>query len=383
MEIFEDIYDRFEESKLSCDEAASLLGCSVRHFLRLRGAYDEEGLRGLADGRVGKASPRRAGRAEVKRVIRLYQTKYKGFSVRHFHEFATREHGVKRGYDWTRGVLAEAGLVTPRKRGGAHRLRRPRRPMAGMMIHQDASKHIWFGEDYCDLVVTLDDATSEITSAFFCEEEGTASSMKGVLETIAKHGLFCSLYTDRGSHYWFTPEAGGKVDKERLTQVGRALKQLGIEHIAAYSPEARGRSERMFGTLQNRLVKELARKGITTMSDANRYLQDIYLPRHNQRFMVTPESGESAYVPTVGLDIPNILCIQEQRVVGHDNTVHYQGRILQIPPSPHRHHFVKAQVRVHHYPDGAMAVFHGPRAIGKYNQNGQPQPTGKEIKTAA
>jgi hypothetical protein len=239
-----------------------------------------------------------------------------------------------------------------------------------MMIHQDASKHRWFGEDYCDLVVTLDDATSEISSAFFCDEEGTNSSFRGIHETIAKHGLFCSFYTDRGSHYFFTPEVGGKVDKSRPTQVGRALKQLGILHIAAYSPEARGRSERMFGTLQDRLVSELKLAGITTMEAANRYLQEQYLKRHNERFMVKPELEKSAFVPVAGFDIANILCMQEERAVGSDNTVSYQGKKLQIPPSPHRHHFVKIQVRVHHYPDNTLAVFHGPREIGRYNQDG-------------
>ena len=236
-----------------------------------------------------------------------------------------------------------------------------------MMIHQDASKHIWFGDDYCDLVVTMDDATSEITSAFFCAEEGTNSSFRGILETIAKHGLFCSLYTDRGSHYFYTPEVGGKVDKSRPTQVNRALKQIGIDHIAAYSPEARGRSERAFGTLQDRLVNELKLAGITDMGAANRYLRETYLPRHNKQFTVKPESETSAFSPVAGFDVANILCIQEERVVGNDNTVHYQGMKLQIPPGPLRHHYVKAQVRVHHYPDGAMAIFHGPRKIGHYN----------------
>jgi hypothetical protein len=356
MEIFEDIVKSFRKSHLSSEEAASLLGCSERTFRRLRVRYEAEGLEGIADKRVGKISPRRAKKIEI----------------------AVREHGVTRGYTWTRKSLSAAGLVTPSKRGGAHRLRRPRRPMAGMMLHQDASKHVWFGEDYCDLVVTLDDATSEITSAFFCAEEGTMSSFRGIHETIDKYGLFCSLYTDRGSHYFTTMEAGGKVDKSRPTQVNRALKQLGIEHIAAYSPEARGRSERMFGTLQDRLVNELKLHKITTMEAANAYLQR-YIPRHNARFMVTPESEKSAYLPVAGFDIANMLCIQEERVVAGDNTVSYQGKKLQIPQSPHRHHFVKTQVRVHHYPDDSLAIFHGPRKIGRYNADGGLQKEEKKI----
>lgn len=370
MERFEDIYDDYQKHKLSSEEAAMILGCSNRHFLRLRARYDEDGVAGLRDGRVGRVSKRRAADAEVGRVTKLYRERYDGFNVRHFHEFAKREHGLERGYTWTRTVLAKAGLVAPSKRGGPHRLRRPRRPMRGMMIHQDASKHLWFGEEYCDLVVTLDDATSEITSAFFCEEEGTNSSFRGIHETISQHGLFCSFYTDRGSHYFYTPEAGGKIDKSRPTEVGRALKQLSIEHIAAYSPEARGRSERMFGTLQDRLVSELKLAGITTMEAANHYLREVYLKRHNERFMVKPELEASAFLPIAGFDIGNILCIQEERVVASDNTVQYGGKKLQIPPSSYRHHFVKTQVRVHHYPDNTLAVFHGPREIGRYNQNG-------------
>jgi hypothetical protein len=250
--------------------------------------------------------------------------------------------------------------------------------MTGMMIHQDASKHIWFGEDYCDLVVTMDDADSQITSAFFCVEEGTQSSFRGITETIETHGRFCSFYTDRGSHYFFTPEVGGKVDKHRLTQVGRALATLGIQHIAAYSPEARGRSERMFGTLQGRLPQELALAGIVTMEAANTYLREVYLPRHNAQFTVKPECEQSAFTPIAGFDIKNVLCLQEERTVMRDNSVHYQTLRLQIPPSPHRHHFVKTTVRVHEYHDGSMALFHGPKEIGRYTSSGQIITPGKE-----
>jgi hypothetical protein len=324
----------------------------------------------MKDRRVGRVSKRRAADAEIAKVTKLYRERYDGFNVRHFHEFAKREHGLKRGYTWTRTVLVRAGLVLPLKQGGAHRLKRPRKPMRGMMLHQDASKHIWFGADYCDLVVTMDDATSEITSAFFCAEEGTMSSFRGIHETIARHGLFCSLYTDRGSHYFYTPEVGGKVDKSHPTQVNRALKTLGIDHIAAYSPEARGRSERMFGTLQDRLVNELKLAGITEMEAANHYLRSNYLPRHNERFMVKSESDKSAFLPVAGYDVANILCIQEERVVAGDNTVSYQGKKLQLPKSELRHHYVKCQVRVHHYPDDSLAIFHGPREIGHYNHDG-------------
>jgi len=369
MERFSEIYDDFEQDRLSCIEAARILGCSERHFHRLRSRFAEEGLEGLRDRRVGRVSPRRAP-DEEEEVSRLYRDRYKGFSVRHFYEYARRYHRLQWSYNWTRIALTRTGTITPQKRGGPHRLRRPRRAMRGMMMHQDGSKHCWFGDELCDLVVTLDDATSEITSAFFCAEEGTNSSFKGLVETIAAHGLFCSLYTDRGSHYFLTSEVGGKVAKEQLTQVGRALRQLGITHIPAYSPEARGRSERMFGTLQNRLVNELRLEGITDMAAANRYLREDYLERHNAQFTVKPEVEASAFTPVAGFNVADVLSVQEERVVAADNTVRYKSLRLQIPPSELRHHYVKAHVRVHHYPDDTLAIFYGPRQIGRYHADG-------------
>lgn len=380
---FEEIYGRHRRKELSCAEAADILGCSERHFLRLRRRYEDAGLGSLRDGRVGRESSHRAADEEVEMITKLYTEKYRDMSVSHFHDWGVRKHGFTRSYNWTRKTLNEAGLTTPTKRGGPHRLRRPRRPMRGMMIHQDGSRHEWVPGQWWDLIVTLDDATSEILSGFFVEEEGTDSSFRGIADVIENHGLFCSFYTDRGSHYFFTPEAGGKVDRAALTQVGRALKQLNIRHIPAYSPQARGRSERVFGTIQARLPIELALEGITDMDAASRYLREVYIPAHNAKFAVKPESEQSAFLPTVGMDIENILCIQEDRTVQSDNTVRYEGLVLQIPPSEHRHHFVRAKVQVNKYPDGALAVFYGPLCIGEYEPDGKLKKEEKEEKIAA
>jgi hypothetical protein len=223
-----------------------------------------------------------------------------------------------------------------------------------------------------DLVAAMDDATSEIYSAILVEEESMGSSFLGLAETVAAKGLFCSLYTDRGSHYFFTPEAGGKVAKGVLTQVGRALAQLGIEHIPAYSPEARGRSERAFRTLQDRLPKELALAGITDdIEAANRYIREVYLPAHNTRFAVKAEEAGSAFVPVAEAQWHDVLCVQEERTVAPDNTVAWQGRRLQIPKQPGRSHFVRAKLRVHAYPDGRLAIFHGPRCLVRF-EAGEP-----------
>ena len=371
---FEEIHDRFRRGRLSASEAAEWLGVSERTFRRQRCRYEEEGLSGLMDRRLGKASPHRIPVDEVERVVSLYRDRYAGWTVKHFHERACEKHGVTASYGWTKSVLHASGLVRPAAKRSAHRKRRPRKPLPGLMLHQDASRHLWLPAlgRQIDLVVTLDDATSEIYSAFLVEEEGTVSSFRGLKETIAGHGLFCALYTDRGSHYFHTPRAGEAVDKGHLTQVGRALQQLAIRHIAANSPEARGRSERMFATLQDRLVKELADAGIDTIEAANRFINEVYLPAHNRHFMVEAAEPGTALVAWAGDALDEILCHQEDRVVGNDNTVTFGRLRLQIEPSPLRPHFVRATVQVRRYADNTLALFYGPRCIGRYQPDGSP-----------
>jgi hypothetical protein len=239
-----------------------------------------------------------------------------------------------------------------------------------MILHQDGSTHQWVPGRKWDLIVTMDDANNEHYSMFFVEEEGTASSFRGVKETILHHGLFCAFYSDRGSHYWHTPEAGGKVDKKNLTQFGRAMHQLGIEMIAAYSPQARGRSERAFRTHQDRLVKELAYHGITTMAEANRYLQEVYLPAFNAEFKEPTREQGSAFVPLLGTPIDDILCEHHERTVGRNNCVTFERLTLQIPADTYRCNYIKAKTRVHRYPDGYLAIFHGPRKLADYLPDG-------------
>jgi transposase len=369
---FEGLLDRYERGGLSQIEAAEMLGISERSFRRWRDRLRDEGPSGLADHRLGKPSGRRAGVAEIARMLELYQGSYADFNVKHFHEQLVKRHGYKLGYTVTKLHLHRAGLVRPAVKRSAHRKKRPRRPMIGMLLHQDASRHAWLPGDArsYDLVVTLDDATSAIYSAFLVEEEGTSSSFRGLGEVIAQQGLFCALYSDRGSHYFHTPRAGGRVSKTALTQVGRALAQLGIEHIAAYSPEARGRSERAFRTLQDRLPKELRLAAIGTLEAANRWLAETYIPAHNAQFAVAAEQAGSAFVADRAGAWREILCIEETRQVGNDNTVKWRTLRLQIPASPLRPHFVKATVRVHEYPDATLAVFLGPNRLADYDSAG-------------
>jgi transposase len=374
MAMFLNILHRWESAELNQEEASELLGITERTFRRWTGRYEEEGEAGLADGRLGKASGRRVPTDRAEEVERLYRERYQGFTVKHFHEHLVRDHGFGWGYTWLKLHLQWKGVVAKAPRKGAHRRRRERRPLPGMMLHQDGSQHAWLsGRPKLDLIVTLDDATGEIYSAFLVEEEGTASTFRALKEVFSAHGLPMSLYTDRGSHYFNTPVAG-TIDREQLTQVGRALAQLGVEHIGAYSPQARGRSERAFRTLQDRLVKELALAGIDEIEAANAFLRDVYLPAHNARFAVPPSQFGTGFTPLMGVNLEEILCVQEERQVGNDNCVSYRRLKLQIPESPLRPHFVKARVKVHVYLDGSHAVFHGPRCIGRYDENGNLKP---------
>jgi transposase len=374
MQKFRDVLSRWERKQLSALEASEILGCSERQFRRYRARYEEDGLEGLADRRLGKASVRRVPIDQVTWMLGEYRTHHMDWNVKHFHEHLRQRHSFRWGYTWTKTQLHTAGLVERAKRRGAHRRKRPRKPCVGMMLHQDGSRFGWLeGGPELDLIITMDDATSAIYSAFLVEEEGTASSFRALLEVFTTHGLPSSLYTDRGSHYFLTPTAGEAVDKDRLTQVGRALAHLGIEHIPAYSPEARGRSERMFGTLQGRLPQELKLFGIREIEEANRYIREVYLPVHNKRFAKPPQiAGESAFVAVRDpASLADVLCIEQTRVVARDNTISYEGRSLQLPHSPVRAHYVKANVRVREYPDGALAVFHGPRRLARYNAQGE------------
>jgi hypothetical protein len=373
MQNFADVLSRWERKKLSACEAAEILGMSERQFRRYRRRYEEEGPSGLADKRLGEASVRRVPVSEIEWMLDQYRTYYMGWNVKHFHEHLQRRHNYNWGYTWTKTQLQQVGLVDRAPVRGAHRRKRPRKPCEGMMLHQDGSRAAWLEEQPpLDLIVTMDDATSTTYSAFLVEEEGTASTLQALLEVFSAHGLPSSLYTDRGSHYFWTPKAGEAVDKERPTQVGRALKQLGVEHIPAYSPEARGRSERMFGTLQDRLPKELKLAGIRDVESANRFIRDIYLPTHNARFARPPELEESAFVTVCDLSaLAEALCLEEERVVGRDNTAAYARLRLQLPESRVRAHYVKARVKVREYPDGRLAVFHGPRLLARYDTAGQ------------
>jgi transposase len=357
--------------KITWWQAAEILGISDRHMRRWRERYEEEGYNGLLDRRRGKPSRRRVPLATVEKVFTLYREKYFDLNVQHFHEKLQAEHGIELSYTWVKQALQGAGLVARGRKRGVHRKRRARRPLPGMLLHIDGSRHQWFQDErWHDLIVILDDASSEIYYAQLVEEESTMTVMAGLKEVIERKGVFCALYSDRGSHFWLTPKVGGKVDYHRRTQVGRALHELGVQMIPAYSPEARGRSERNFGTWQGRLPQELRLQQIGTLEAANRFLRERYIAEFNQRFQGVPAQRGNAFVPCRSRDLQRIFSLQSERTVNRDNTVSFQNLSLQLERVGWRATLAGCPVTVHQHLDGSLSITHGPHRLGHYTAQG-------------
>lgn len=368
----QDVLLKAMAKKITWWEAAEIIGVSDRTMRRWRERLQEHGYSGLADRRKGKVSFRRVPLKTVEEVLGLYQERYYDLSVRHFQEKLHEEHDIELSYTWVYQALLGAGLVQKRRRRARHRRRRERRPMVGMLLHIDGSKHQWFQDDrWYDLLVILDDANTEIYYAQLVEEESTRTVMTGLREVIEKKGLFCALYSDRGSHFFVTPKAGEQVDKQRLTQVGRALRELGVQMVPAYSPQARGRSERNFGTWQGRLPQELRLAGIQTLEEANRFLRERYIGAFNVKFMVPAAQKGTAFRRCCRTDLDWIFTIQTERVVAKDNTVTIADRCWQIEKSRFRHTLAGCTVMIHEHLDGRISIRYGPHVVAQFDATGQ------------
>ena len=363
----QDVMLRAMAKRISWFQAAEILGISCRQMQRWKTRFEHEGYEGLFDRRRGIPSPKRVPLETVETVLRLYQEQYFDFNVRHFHEKLNSEHNIQLSYTWVKQALQGAGLVKSRRKRGKHRKRRPRRPLPGMLLHIDGSEHRWFCDDrWYDLLVIMDDATSEIYYAQLVEEESTRTVMTGLREVIEQKGLFCALYSDRASHFFVTPKTGEPVDHQRLTQVGRALRELGIQLIPAYSPQARGRSERGFGTWQGRLPQELRWRGLTTIAAANQFLRQQYISEFNQRFMVKAAERGTALTPLKRKDLNLVFSLHHERVVGRDNTVNFANRSWQIERTKLRGTLAGCRVVVHEHLDDTLSITFGPHVVGRY-----------------
>ena len=355
--------------------AAEILGMHPRSVRRWRERYEQHGYHGLIDKRHQRPSQRRVPFAEVERIVRLYREQYTGFNVRHFHEIVRREHGVTLSYSYVKQALQTAGLVKKHRPRGRHRRRREPRACFGELLHLDGSTHPWLAlvpaQRSC-LIAVPDDATNRVLHAALYPRESSQAVMTALRDVFCTHGLPMAMYTDRASWAFYTPTAKGAVDKQRLTQVGRALHRLGIEHIPAYSPQARGRSERLNRTFQGRLVNELRVAQITTLEAANAYLTDVFLPHYNATFARPPRDAASAFVPLGGADLDLILCHEEERVVAPDNTVTLGRQVLQIAPQPGRRTCAGLRVIVRRHLDGGYTVSRGPHRLARYDALGRP-----------
>jgi len=359
--------------KITWWQAAEIIGISDRQMRRWRERYEEFGFRGLFDRRRGKPSPKKVPVAVVEKVLGLYREKYFDLNVRHFHEKLQEEHQGAISYSWVKGLLQGAGMVAKGRKRGVHRKLRPRRPLPGMLLPIDGSEHRWFQDErWYDLRVILDDANSEIYYAQLVEEEATIPVLTGLKEVVERKGVFCALYSDRARHFWLTAKAGEAVDHDRLTQVGRALRELGVRMIPAYSPQARGRSERSFGTWQGRLPQELRLRGIQTVEAANAFLREHYIGEFNRRFQVAAAQPGSAFVPDRGQDLERIFSLQFERTVNRDNTVSFQNLTLPIEPVRWRGTLAGCTVIAHQHLNGTLSRSYGPHCLGRYDERGGP-----------
>lgn len=369
---FQEVILRAMSKQITWTQAAEILGMSDRNMRRYRNRLDKGGYDGLLDRRTQRPSPKRIPMEEVERVLALYRERYFDFNVQHFHEKLRDEHQITLSYTWVRNALQEAGLVAKKAKRGGHHKRRERRPLPGMLMHIDGSTHAWLGSKHgkFDLVTLMDDATSRIYYAQFVDEESTETVMAGLRSVVETQGIFCSLYSDRAAHFVCTPKGATKPDRSIRTQVGRALDQLGIELIPAGSPQARGRCERSYGTLQGRLPQEMREAGINNREEANRFLEG-YLPKHNERFAVACQESGTAFVPYTGADLDKIFSRQCERVIGNDNTISIDRLRLQIEQQTFRFSMAKCRVLVCQHLDGTLSVHYGPHQLGRYDADGR------------
>jgi transposase len=380
--------------KLKWWEAAEIIGVSDRTMRRWRQQYQEHGYTGLWDRRKRRPSPKRVPVEKLEQVLQLFRERYFDLSAWHFHEKLREVHGIRFSYSWVKKALQEAGLIAKRNKPGSHRKRRARRPLPGMMLHIDGSQHRWFQDErYYELIVILDDATSEVYYAQLVEAESTRTVMAALREVIETKGVFCSLYSDRAGHFFVTPKEGSRVDPNRLTQVGRALQELGVKMIPAYSPQARGRMERSYGTWQGRLPQELRLRGIKSIEKANEFLRQEYIAEFNRRFSTKAVQKGTAFVRLRRRDLDWIFSIQHERMVNQDNTVVLDNRVFQIEKTRWRDTLAKQIVTIHEHLDGRISIRYGPHLIRQYAsaqlppagspRRGTPRPLGHRRKAAA
>ena len=355
-QVIKDSLDR----KISNNQAATLLGLSTRQIIRLKSKVRGADLRGIVHGNRGKPPKTAIGKETKETILNLYLNTYNGFNVSHFGEFLKEAHGIDVSRETLRNLLLNSGLRCKAKSQPKHRSRRTRMPKSGLLIQMDSSEHQWLGGDSIWLIATIDDATGEVPYALFVDSDSTENNMRVIKRLIEKKGIPVALYTDGASHFITQRHYSYRVNLKcdySPTQIQSALNELGVGLIIAGSPQAKGRVERLFGTFQDRLLKELKLYKISSIEKANRYLHNKFLPRFNKKFSHSPKDPETAWrVLPKELNLESVFSIKEQRTVMADNTISYKNRVFQILPDKYRISFAKAKVVVEKRLDGSIHI---------------------------
>ncbi len=364
----QDVFTKAYQDRLTWREAAMILKVDERTIRRWKETIEQNGYEGLLDHRTRRPSTKRAPDRIRDTVLKLYKESYRDWNVKHFHEQLSK-YSISYKYTWVKNLLQGAGFVEVKSRKSKYRKKREPKPLVGMMLHIDGSKHRWIPglSTYQDLIIVMDDANNDVYYAKLVSEENTVECMLALKHVVKTKGVFCSLYSDRASHFFHTTTANQKVDSSKPTQIERALIELGIEPIPAYSPQARGRSERLFETWQGRLPNELKLHGIKTIPDANRFILESFLPWFRKSLTRIPAQKGSAFTPYRGSNLDLIFCVKEQRTVNSDNTFSWGSQTLQLPPSKLKISFAKSRVIVHHHLDDSLTVTFGPHTIATFN----------------
>jgi transposase len=358
------VISEVEEGYLKVKEAGEILGLSERQVYRIKARVEREGAGGVIHRSKGKKRPRWLRRRVRDKIDHLYKTKYRGFNLTHMTEFLNEEEGIKISRESVRQILLEKGSYTKQRRYPKHRQWREPCSREGQMVQFDTSDHDWLEGrgPKLYLIGGVDDATSKVAGAKFVLADGVRQNMEVFWGIVRRRGIPLSVYVDCGSNFKTTRHQSMEYQLKGeypSTQFARALEELGVRIIYAYSPQAKGRIERKFGVFQDRLCSELRLHNISTLEDANRYLWEKFMPKHNQMFSRTAKEPGSAYrsLPK-GLCLKDVFCLKEERTVAGDNTISYQGKTFQILPNEYRLSFFKAKVEVHEYLDGSINIFY-------------------------
>lgn len=375
------VMERVIGGALTLVEASEYLGLSYRHGKRLKANYRKNGPVGLIHGNRGRSPANSLDKNRGEKILNLSGSKYADSNDIHFTEMLEEREGIIVSRETVRKIRRSSGQKAKRKRRPAkHRSRRPRKACQGMLVQWDGSPHRWFGDSHspCCLLIAVDDADGKLLAAIFLPEETSEGYLRLLNKLLSRHGIPMAIYHDRHTIFVRTDESWTieeqMMGRQYPTHVGRVLEELNICSVQAYSPQAKGRVERSFGTLQDRLIAELALEGISDMKEANKWLTKVFIRCYNRRFAKKPESSTSAFRKISKPDIYHVVSYAYEAVVGNDNCVRLGGLVIDIPKPKRRMSFAKKKVLVRHHLDGKWTVWAGDNKIASHKSTPFKEP---------